>query len=130
MVERTENKGLEEFEGIVEKVDCEEGVENRKQYHITIEPTSIKVGGATGRLHEWVPMSPKATEEAVPQGSVMDRYLTQIEICVSEAKKAKTIEDAFKLLIGKKFKFKKLKLGKDFDGHSAREYSVPVMVIN
>jgi hypothetical protein len=30
-------------------------------------------------------------------------------------------------MVGKKFRFKRLKLGKDFDGHAAREYIVPVV---
>jgi hypothetical protein len=127
LVERRESQGLEEFEGIVEKVEFESGIEDRKQYHITINATSIKVAGATGKIHEWIPMSPKSTEESVPQGSVMDRYLTQVEICVAAAKKAPTVKGALGLLVGKKFRFKRLKLGKDFDGHAAREYIVPVV---
>lgn len=129
MVERVESSGLTEFVGTVEDVQLEEGIEGRKQYHLTIEPHDIEVKGATGRFHEWVAMSPKCTEDKVPQGSVMDRYLTQIEICISEAKKATTIEEAFGMLKGKKFKFSRVKLGKDFDGHAAKEYIVPVALI-
>jgi len=129
MVERAEQKGLEEFEGTVESIEFETGIEDRKQYHIYIDPIDIEIKGATGKLHEWVPMSPKATEESVPQGSVMDRYLTQVEICISAAKKSKTIKEALGLMKGKKFKFKRLKLGKDFEGHPAREYIVPVALV-
>lgn len=129
MVERVESSGLEEFKGTVESVAAESGMEGRVQYHLTIAPQDIEVKGATGRMHEWVPMSPKATETSVPQGSVMDKYLTQIEICISAAKKAATIEDAFNLLVGKTFRFKKIKLGQSFDGHPAKEYIVPVSLI-
>ena len=129
MVERAEQKGLEEFEGTVDNIEMEQGIEDRKQYHIYIDPIDIEIKGATGKLHEWVPMSPKATEESVPQGSVMDRYLTQVEICISAAKKSKTIKEALGLMKGKKFKFKRLKLGKDFEGHPAREYIVPVALV-
>lgn len=130
MVLRQESTGkLEEFEGIVEKVELEMGIEDRKQYHITIDPTSVKVAGATGKLHEWIPVSQKSTEEKVPLGSVIERYLQQVEICISEAKKAPTIKEALNLMVGKKFKFKKIKLGKDFEGHPARDYSVPVMLL-
>jgi hypothetical protein len=128
MVTRSEvSNKLDEFEGVVEKVEFEEGIEGRKQYHITIKPTTFEVKGPTGVMSEWIPMSPKSTEESVPQGSVMDRYLTQVEICVAAAKKAPTVKGALGLLVGKKFRFKRLKLGKDFDGHAAREYIVPVV---
>jgi hypothetical protein len=129
MVIRSEATRLDEFEGIVESVELELGMEDRKQYHIVINPTSLKIQGATGRLHEWIPVSPKATEEAVPQGSVMDRYLTQVEICVTGAKNSATIKQELGLMVGKKFKFKKIKLGKDFNNNPAKEYAVPVMLI-
>ena len=129
MVERSENTGLSEFVGTVVSAELETGLEDRKQYHISIDPEGITVSGVTGKLHEWIGMSDKATEEKVPQGSVMDRYLTQIEICISEAKSAPTIGKVFAMLVGKKFKFKKLKLGRDFDGHKAKEYIVPVALV-
>jgi len=128
MVTRTETTPLEECEGIVESVAIEDGI-NRPQYHITIDATNVEIGGATGKLHEWIPMSPKATEESIPQGSVMDRFLTQIEICISAAKKASTVNEAMNMMVGKKFKFKKLKLGKDFEGHAAKDYWVPVALL-
>ena len=129
MVIRSESgtQKFDEFEGIVESVAKEEGLDNNKQYHIVINPTNVTVGGKTGRIHEWIPMSKRATEEAVPQGSVMDRYLQQVEMCVREAKSSKTVGEELKLLVGKKFRFKKIKLGKDFDGHPAREYAVPAI---
>jgi hypothetical protein len=128
MVIRSEvSNKLDEFEGTVDKVELEVGIEERKQYHIYIKPSTFEVKGPTGHMSEWVPMSPKSTEESVPQGSVMDRYLTQVEICITEAKKAPTCSAALNLMVGKKFRFKRLKLGKDFDGHAAREYIVPVV---
>lgn len=131
MVERSEmSNKLDEFDGIVTSVELETGVSDRMQYHITIKPTSFEVKSPSGAMHEWIPRSPKATEESVPQGSVMDRYLTQVEICISAAKKAVTIEAALKLCVGKKFRFKRLKLGKDFEGHPARDYIVPVALLN
>ena len=129
MVQRVEGGSakLDEFEGIVESVTKEEGMNDNKQYHIVINPTNVTVAGKTGRIHEWVPMSKRATEEAVPQGCVMDRYLQQVEVCIREAKTCKTVGEELGMLNGKKFRFKKIKLGKDFDGHPAREYAVPVM---
>ena len=129
MVERIESTGLDEFEGIVESVQLESGIEDRKQYHVTIDATNVEIAGATGKLHEWIPVSSKSTEEAVQQGSVLDRYLTQIEICLPAAKKAKTVEEAFGMMNGKKFKFRRLKHGKDYDGNKAREYMTPVQLL-
>jgi hypothetical protein len=129
LVTRTEATRIDEFEGKVVSVKLEMGIEDRRQYHIEIEPTSFKSTSATGKIHEWIALSPKSTEEAVPQGSVMDRYLTQVEICVSGAKNCKTVGEELKMLEGKKFKFKKLKLGKDFNGQPAKEYIVPVAAL-
>jgi hypothetical protein len=129
LVTRVETKGLDEFTGTVESVELEVGIEDRKQYHIVIDPEDIEVKGATGRMHEWIPMSPKAKEDALPQGCVMDRYLLQLEIVVKDAKKKATVREALQLMIGKKFKFSKIKLGKDFSGHPAKEYIVPVQLI-
>jgi len=126
IVERSEARGLEEFEGTVDKVEFEVGTEERRQYHIYIKAIDIEVSGPTGYMHEWVPMSPKATEESVPNGSVADRYLTQMEICVPAIKRTKTLKEAFQLLVGRKFRFQRIKLGRDFEGHPAREYIVPV----
>lgn len=130
MVKRAETSGgLDEFEGIVETTEFESAFEDRRQYHLTIDATNIEVGGATGKLHEWIPMSTTCTEDIVPPQSVMDRYLQQLEICVKEVKDAKTLDAAFKLVTGKKFKWKKMKLGRDFDGNKAKDYFVPVALI-
>jgi len=129
MVLRTESGMSSEFIGTVESVELEQGIEDRKQYHVVIDPEDITVKGATGRMHEWIPMSPKAKEDALPQGCVMDRYLLQLEIVIKEAKKKATVKEALQLMVGKKFKFSKIKLGKDFSGHPAKEYIVPVQLL-
>lgn len=132
MVQRTESTGkLDEFTATVTSITLEQGVTaDRKQYHILMAPEGLEIKGPSGALHEWVPMSPKATDDKIPQGSVMDRYLQQVEICVPAAKKEASVAAALNLLVGKKFRFQKIKLGKDFDGHAAREYAVPVQAVN
>jgi hypothetical protein len=129
MVMRADRSGLDEFEGIVKDVEHEVASDGRRQYHVRIQATNIDVGGATGLMHEWVSLSPKCTEDSVPQGSVMDNYLRQIEVCVRDAKKVATLKEAFALLVGKKFRFARMKLGKDYEGNPAREYIVPVALI-
>ena len=94
-----------------------------------MKPEDLEVKGPSGAMHEWIGLSKKATEDKVPQGSVMDRYLTQIEMLIDGADKAKTIGEAFAMMVGKKFRFKKIKLGRDFDGHKAKEYIVPVFIV-
>ena len=127
MVQRTENTGmLESFDGKVVSVELEAGLEGRKQYHVRIDPTSFEVKGISQHMHEWIPMSAKATDDQVPQGSVLDRYLQQVEIVIPQAKKESSVDTALKLLVGKSFRFQKIKLGKDYDGNKARDYIVPV----
>jgi hypothetical protein len=89
----------------------------------------VEIKGKTGMLHEWIRSPPTSTNESVPQGSVVDRYLQQVEIVVPAARKAKTVIEALLMMKGKKFKFKRLKLGKAFEGHEAREYFVPVAAL-
>ena len=130
MVERKESQGLDEFECVVESIEKEQGMsEGQMQYHVTITPTSIEVGGKTGKLHEWIPLSKTSSEDAIAKGSVLDNYLRQVEICLPAAKKSATVGEALGLLVGKKFKFQKLELGRAFDGNAARQYAVPVQAL-
>jgi hypothetical protein len=117
---------LQEFDGKVLAVVEEPGMEDTVQYHIEIEPIGMTIKGKTGKLHEWVPLSKSSSNDAVAKGSVMDLYLRQVEIVVPAAKKAQTVEAALKLLVGKKFHFQKMELGRAFQGNAARQYGVPV----
>lgn len=103
--------------------------EGSEQYHVKIAPTNVEVGGKTGQLHEWIPLSKTSSEDAIAKGSVLDGYLRQVEICLPEAKKAATVSEALGMLVGKKFKFQKLELGRAFDGNPARQYAVPVQAL-
>lgn len=132
IVERVENKALEEFVGVVQDVQLESnsvGDNDAAQYHITIKAEDIEVKGKTGLIHEWIRMSKTAKEDSIPQGSVIDRYLQQLEIVLPDAKKSKTLAEAFSLMKGKKFKFKRMKLGKAFEGHEARQYWVVISLV-
>lgn len=130
MVDRKEGgMNIDDFDGKVVSVEFEVGANENRQYHITVKPTSITVGGKTGMLHEWIPLSPSSTEEAIAKGSVMDGYLRQVEICVPEAKKAQTVTKALQILVGKNFHFTKMELGRAYGGNPARQYSVPVKAL-
>ena len=132
IVERTGQNMLEEFEGKVIDVVLEKNTfadNETSQYHLTIEGLNIDVKGKTGHIHEWIRLSPKAKEEAVPEGSIVDKYLTQLEIVLPEVKKAKTLGDAFGMMKGKSFVFKKVKLGRAFEGNPARSLWLPLSII-
>jgi len=127
MVERMETGLAAEFVGVVRDVVFETGIQ--RQYHITISPVDIKVSGPTGVMHEWVGLSPKADEEKIPVGSVLDRYMQMLENCIPAAEKAKTVAEAFGMMKGKKFRFKRMKLGRDYEGNKAKEYLTPVALV-
>jgi hypothetical protein len=132
MVDRVGANVLDEFEGKVVDVVLEKNTfadSESSQYHITMSGENIEVKGKTGVIHEWIRLSPKTTEESIPEGSIVDKYLTQLEIVLPEAKKAKTLADAFVLMKGKTFLFKKVKLGKAFEGHPARALWLPVQLL-
>jgi len=130
MVTRVESKAFTEFTGTVKSVASESNqigdTPATEQYHIQIDAEDVEIKGKTGLIHEWIRMPPTAKPNSIPQGSVVDRYLQQVELVVPEAKDAETVEAAFALLQGKKFLFKRMKLGKAYEGHEAREYFVPV----
>jgi len=121
---------LQEFTAKVTDVKFETDLAREtRQYHLELEPTELKVAGKTGKFHEWIPMSAKATETSIPAGGVLDRYLQMVENCLPNAEKAKTVAEAFGMMKGKTFRFKKMKLGRDFEGKKAKEYSTPVALI-
>jgi len=135
MVERTKALGLEEFEAKVVEVVLEpsnlEGMEDMEQFHISMEPVDKKIlkESKTGFFHEWIRLSPKSTETSVPEGSVADRYIEEIELLIPEAKKKKLLSEVFQLIKGKTFLFKRKKLGRSYEGKEARNYWTPVKLI-
>lgn len=131
MVKRTEAQTFDEFEGTVESVDIEESTlkDGGQQYHITINPENVVVEGKTGKMHEWVRIPPKATDVTVPEGSVIDRYLIQLELLQDEVKEMEAHAEAFKAMVGKKYLFKRVKHGRAFEDHKAKEYWTPVKLL-
>lgn len=132
MVERSVSSGLEEFKGIVADIVLENntfGDNESSQYHITMKPEGLTMKGKTGFIHEWVRLSAKATQKSVPEGSIVERFLSQLEVVLPDAKKAKTLDEAFAMLKGKRFLFRRVKLGRAFEGKPAREMWVPVSPI-
>ena len=134
IVQRTKAEMIEEFEGTVKDVTVEpsqlEDVE-QEQYHIQIEPKdkTILKDSKTGMFHEWIRMSPKATDTTVPEGSIADRYIQEVEMVLSEAKKLENIAEVFALLKGKSFLFKRKVLGKSYEGKESKPKWIPVKLL-
>ncbi len=131
MVERTKAEGIEEFEGKVKEVSIEKSTiadEEVEQYHVSIEPinTDLLKKSKTGMFHEWIKIPSTATSNTVPEGSVLDRFIQELEILNSEVKKIETHTEVLNFLKNKTFLFKKKKLGKAYAGHEAKEYWIPV----
>ena len=135
MVERTKNEGFEEFKGTVVGVTKESGKvfedskEAQDQYHIEIEPLNVKIEGETGKIHEWLRVSAKATDNSVPEDSVMDRFLQELEVLDKEVKDISTVEKALESMNGKSYFFKRIVLGKSFGKHDAKLYWTPKQVL-
>lgn len=132
MVDRIASQGLENFDGVVTSVELQPstGKDLPDQYKITMQtPVSKK----SGFMYEWLNVPPTADDEHIPEGSNADKYLQEVEACLPEAKKAKTIGEALKMMVGKKFNFVRKKLGKSFKDkgitHEAKEFWVPHALI-
>lgn len=126
MVERTSSEGLEEFVGIVDNIEIQEG-ENGSQYHLEIEPVDKDVlkNSKTGHFHEWLRISSTATETSVPEGSVLSEYIRAVERLYKDAKNKEKVADVLDMLKGKKIVFVREKLGKAYGGHEAADHWVP-----
>lgn len=133
MVRTTTTEGLDEIDGTCTSVAVEKSgkIEDLEQYHIMIKPTdsSILKESKTGHFHEWIRISPKTTDESVPEGSVIHRYIQEIESLFSEAKKLEMVEEVFHLLVGKRFVWKRKQLGRSYKGFEASDYWCPTKLV-
>ena len=109
MVERTKSEGFDEFVGVVENVLLEPSnlTDGGEQYHLTMKPEGVEITGKTGLMHEWIRVPPKATETSVPEGSVLDKFVQELEVLHNEVKKLGSVPEIFAFLVGKKYLFKK-----------------------
>jgi hypothetical protein len=131
MVERKINEEFTEFSGKVVKVEVEDTKFNdgTQQYHIYIQPLDIEIKGKSGYMHEWIRIPESATENTVPEGCVLDRFISELELLDSSVKKIPFHVDVFTYMNGKSFVWIKKKLGKSFDGKAAKEYWTPYKII-
>ena len=129
MVERTQATGLDEFVGTAKEIEQITG-NYGEEFHIHIKPKdeSLIKTGKTGMFHEFLRVSKTATKASVPEGSILDNYLKELEGAIKEAKKSKTVLDALNLLLEKEVLYRRKKLGKAYGGHEAADHWVPVSV--
>lgn len=132
MVNRTEAKTFEEFSGKVLSVDVEPSSLNAEedQYHIQIKPLDVEIKGKTGLMHDWIRIPPTADINSVPEGSVIDMYIRELEKCDTKLKQMESVNAVFQYMKGKTFKFVKGKLGKAFDGKQAADHWLPRTIVS
>lgn len=128
MVQRSAaGEGLTEFKGTVTEIIKKEGkFGDEIELLITPEDPSIIKKGKTGVFHEFLRFSEKASEDSVPEGSVLDAYLKEVESVFPEAKKLVTVSEAISLMKDVKLLFRRKPLGKKFGEYDASEHWVPV----
>lgn len=127
MVERTISKGLDEFVGFARVIEAIQGSFG-PQVKMEIEPedkTLIKAG-KTGRFHEFLRLPPTASESRIPEGSVMDIYLREVESLIRDARNKETILEALRVLLDRKILWRRKVLGKRYKGYEASEHWIPV----
>jgi hypothetical protein len=134
LVQRTKAAIFDVFIGKVDDVkivdDPVREEEEGQQYHIEMSCLDKEIKGETGKLHEWIRISAKATDDTVPEGSVLDKYLEELESVLPDARKeGLTIMQVLSLMKGKVFQFRKKKLGRSFEGHEAKPYWTPVRLL-
>ena len=134
MVERTSSEGVEEFEGQVKLIEVVPDTfnEGQNQFHIAIAPNdeALLKDTKTGMFHEWLSITKTTTEKSVAEGSKLDNYLKEVEVCIKEAKKCETIKDALETLKGKNIRFVKKVIGRTHDGKESKPAFVPQVVLN
>ena len=135
MVERTQAQDFDEFNGTLVEVVIEpmpplEGEVESKgdQYHLEIKPIDEKLleGSKTGRIHVFLNIPPKATENSVPENSKLDRYISECESNFPDVKKVEKVVDLFNFFKGKECVWRKKKIGQAFKGKEASVAFVPV----
>lgn len=109
--------------------------DGKEKFHIEIEPLNVKIEGKTGKMHEWIPISEKTTEDTFVIGSVLHGFYQELKYAVPESKDKELINDSMATMKDKCLEFRKKKLGKSFIDKSgksreAKDYWVPVQSVN
>lgn len=135
MVKRktTEFEQIEAFDGKLEVLELQEGEfegTKTKQIHMAFRPLDETTKKAletskTGMLHNFLRVSPKATDDEVPEGSNLDKYLIEVESVITSSKTAKTYMQAIETLKGKPIHYIYKKIGRAYQGYEGSSFFVP-----
>lgn len=123
---------FEEFKGNVTNVEIDSPPHfpEIKQYHLFVKPCEVNVKGKSGVFHIFVRIPKKTLESGeLVEGSVLYRYVQEIQSLVKESKDATKIEEVFEAILNKTFLFKKQILGQSYKGNAARQYFTPKELI-
>ena len=121
-----------EFIGRVIEVrkDSPPNFPENQQYHLLVQPEGIEVKGSTGCFHIYIRIPPTTIKTGgVVEGSVLYRYVQEIQAVLKEARNATTIDEVFEMIVNKKFLFQKQVLGQSYKGHDAVKYPTPKRLI-
>ena len=102
------------------------------QFKLTIETSDTE----KGVMYEWIKFPGAGDKRRRTVGSIMDRYMEEIERFTSddELKEMNDFKDYFEFLVGKTFEWKRKALGRSFTDkngitHQAKQTWVPVKLI-
>lgn len=122
-----ESEALTQFEGKIVGHEKKAG-EFGEQYIQELkpaDPTLIK-NGKTGSFWNYLRVPPTATDDELPKDSVLQKFVEAVCKADKDLKKCNTVHELFSAMDKKSYLFSKMKLGKSFENHDARDVWVPV----
>ena len=128
-------KSIKDFTGLVEDVVKENG-KYGFEYHIKIKPLfpdqlAMEVEkSTTGCLHEWVRVTQQSNDLQPHVDSVLYQYYVVSKKLNNAAKNLSSVQDVMQAMKGKQYKFKRIALGKEYNNFKAREYIIPVKLLD
>jgi hypothetical protein len=125
MVNRKTPEFTTEFNGKVVNITIEKDKNEMSQYHLEILPLDLEIKGKTGYMHEWIRITKETTDTDIIEGSILDFYIQDLELCDKSVKNMKTHQEVLFFMKDKCFQFAKKKYGKSFNGKDAAEHWYP-----
>jgi protein-tyrosine phosphatase len=109
MVNRKTPEFTTEFNGKVVNITIEKDKNEMSQYHLEILPLDLEIKGKTGYMHEWIRITKETTDTDIIEGSILDFYIQDLELCDKSVKNMKTHQEVLFFMKDKCFQFAKKK---------------------